>query len=252
MLRLLLFLGATVSAAALVLAAPARSSAPPVAALDSASRACLECHEMQLEHSHPLGVPVRLGVGLPSTPRGDVACNTCHQRPAGVDRHAQTGRGAALRRPPALLCRACHFEPARPGSVLAHGLYLGRAHLIPGAEAAPAPPTLLDRESQLCLSCHDGGMASTADVRVVASGGGVQNTRRTNWRTEHPVGVRYGAKRRDPGTHDLRLARTLPPEVRLFDGRVGCGSCHSVYSGIEQMLSVSNRGSGLCLTCHDR
>jgi len=40
--------------------------------------------------------------------------------------------------------------------------------------------------------------------------------------------------------------------VQLFGaaGRIGCGSCHSVYSGVEKMLSLEPTRGGLCLSCH--
>jgi predicted CXXCH cytochrome family protein len=36
----------------------------------------------------------------------------------------------------------------------------------------------------------------------------------------------------------------------LFDGNLGCGSCHSAYSKEPHLLVMNNRGSKLCLSCH--
>lgn len=245
-----LALAATIASAG----APGPNSVPGSSGLDRASRACLECHSIALEHSHPLGMPALPVAGLPLTRRGAVACTTCHQQPASLRRHAiSAGKGAELRRPPATLCVACHTGSANPGSVLAHGLRLQRAHLIPGARDDTDNGGQLDRESRLCLSCHDGGLASSAGVRVVSGA----STRRSlapmrgpTWKTEHPIGVPFPSRRGD--VRDQARAASLPDGVRLFAGNVGCGSCHSVYSGIDDMLSVTQRGSALCLTCHTK
>lgn len=131
-----------------------------------------------------------------------------------------------------------------PGSSLFHGLLTGRAHLNTRSAEEVDRGYGLDRESTLCLSCHDGGMASSAGVRVVTRPGALQRGIGLDLTNMHPVGVRY-----TQGV-EMRSVRNLPPEVRLFAGRVGCGSCHSVYSGLEMMLSAEIRGSALCLTCH--
>ena len=69
--------------------------------------------------------------------------------------------------------------------------------------------------------------------------------------TEHPVGVRY---RRDAGRRSgspLVPLDAVDPRIRLFDDRVGCGSCHSPYSTRDDQLVMSNERSRLCLSCHD-
>jgi predicted CXXCH cytochrome family protein len=42
----------------------------------------------------------------------------------------------------------------------------------------------------------------------------------------------------------------MDPRIWLFEGRVGCGSCHSPFAGGEALLVMSNVGSRLCLSCH--
>ena len=259
MLRHLALLAGLALAASLAFAGPTGPrSVPGSSGLDPQSRACLACHTIALEHSHPVGMRSRPVAGLPLTERGAVACRTCHQQPASLRRHAlSAGQGAELRRPPASLCVACHSASAAPGSVLAHGLRLQRAHLIPGARDTTDNAGQLDRESRLCLSCHDGGLASSASVRVVSGGGSSTGARRSlapmrgpSWKTEHPIGVPFPSRHGD--VRDQARPGALPDGVRLFSGNVGCGSCHSVYSGIDEMLSVTRRGSALCLACHTK
>jgi len=36
----------------------------------------------------------------------------------------------------------------------------------------------------------------------------------------------------------------------LFDGKVGCLSCHNPYGDKKYSLVMENKRSGLCLACH--
>ncbi|NQU47328.1 MAG: hypothetical protein HQ519_01670 [Planctomycetes bacterium] len=47
-----------------------------------------------------------------------------------------------------------------------------------------------------------------------------------------------------------RPVTSLPKEIRLFQGRVGCGSCHTTYGGEKQMLAGDPKRGTLCLSCH--
>jgi len=49
----------------------------------------------------------------------------------------------------------------------------------------------------------------------------------------------------------LKPAEMLDERIRLFDSRVGCGTCHSLYSKRAALLVMSNSRSNLCLSCHD-
>ncbi len=42
----------------------------------------------------------------------------------------------------------------------------------------------------------------------------------------------------------------LDERLRLFDGKVGCGTCHDMYSSEPKKLTVSDSGSNLCILCH--
>ncbi len=69
----------------------------------------------------------------------------------------------------------------------------------------------------------------------------------------HPVGVRYGATkpRRGRGRAKLRAKSLLDKRNPRFDGKVGCASCHNVYSRSKNLLVMENRRGRLCLACHD-
>jgi predicted CXXCH cytochrome family protein len=65
--------------------------------------------------------------------------------------------------------------------------------------------------------------------------------------SRHPIGAEQHP--RGPGDN-LVHPNSLDPRIRLFDGRVGCGSCHSPYAREHALLVMSNDRSALCLSCH--
>jgi predicted CXXCH cytochrome family protein len=170
---------------------------------------------------------------------GRIACTTCHD--AAPAHSTVQATGALLRGEPATLCAACH-DGAGPGSRSSHASAVSRAHLHwpEAAGRSRIRSASLDPESASCVSCHDGTVASLAAPRE-------PRTAMRPLAGEHPIGVEQ--RRRWPDDH-LRPAEALDPRIRLFDGRVGCGSCHSPYAGREAMLVMSNDRSRLCLSCH--
>jgi predicted CXXCH cytochrome family protein len=67
------------------------------------------------------------------------------------------------------------------------------------------------------------------------------------WR-DHPIGVEYPSNRREYRQESFAVANG----IRLPEGRVECVSCHDPHNeaGHGHLLSMSNRRSALCLTCH--
>ena len=124
--------------------------------------------------------------------------------------------------------------------------HVGVGHAGPGPDRAAAPG--LDGQTRQCLGCHDG----------VSAG---ESLNRTPWerrhgfhedkRQNHPVGVRYPNRTPKNFSVPFRPASGLPARVRLPEGRVSCVSCHDLYAGDEHLLTVPNKGSELCFTCHD-
>ncbi len=152
-----------------------------------------------------------------------------------------------------LQCVACHHVHA-PEGVRAQWQLPGEPVPRFGFYQWQAGP--LDRGSQLCLSCHDGAIAPAVPmpqhIPVISQVGVSAGQTGDGFRFpmgNHPVGVRYdaGSPRfaREPG---LRAGAEVP----LPAGRVQCVSCHDPHgtTGHEDLLRVSNRRSGLCLSCH--
>lgn len=136
--------------------------------------------------------------------------------------------------------------------------------------------------SLFCMSCHDGGaigarmhngasalVGNTTPSATVPNltGDAITATAKANLstdlRNDHPVNLRLAnavvqnqifATAADRRTIGNGLTTKLP----LFkgsagDGYIECGSCHAVHnSTIVPFLRTTNKGSLLCLACHDK
>ena len=204
---------------------------------------CTECHNVSAAYSHPSGMIPSFTVPeeFPLDWSGRMTCATCHD-PHGEATGGHTDfirtsfRGRAF-------CELCHkqFLPVE-GRHLGAG---GRAHSRVKADLNPdLASRVLDEVSRECLNCHDGIIGSDASYHV----GGEEYLTYKQRSLSHPIGIDYRqATMRDS---ELRAPETLSPYIVFFDGKVGCGSCHNVYSREKNLLVVSNRGSALCLECH--
>lgn len=139
------------------------------------------------------------------------------------------------------LCNSCHTPDPERSS--AHARAIGRAHFDASFGSAKGVDQGLDAESVSCMACHDGAGASDAVARGPSD-------RHRSFSGEHPIGVRMVAGRGDLEEGEIRSPSGLDPRVRLFEGRIGCGSCHSVYASRADRLVMSNQRSSLCLACH--
>lgn len=130
-----------------------------------------------------------------------------------------------------------------------------------------------DGSTKLCLSCHDGSVAvdnyggtTTGTVMVDdamfdgAPGTSVGAARDfgTSLDNDHPISFTYDAVAL--ADDEIFASTTATPiggtiaSVMLVDGKVQCSSCHDVHdaAGNAHLLLITNVGSQLCLTCHDK
>lgn len=121
-----------------------------------------------------------------------------------------------------------------------------REVFVPG-RYAPGPTSLL------CLGCHDGTVAtstlSAAHSMLAGVRQGFQMPDGFVWR-DHPIGIAYPS---DP--HEFHpLSYVQQRGIRLPEGRLECVSCHDPHNeaGRDDLLSITNRQSRLCLTCHQK
>lgn len=203
---------------------------------------CIECHEVAVRNSHPTGmVP---SMNIPDYYfldwQGKVNCATCHNPHDAKDptmlRSQSRGRG---------FCETCHQGGVLQGR---HVAASGMAHTKNWT-----PPTqgsfgqILDRVSLECLVCHEGSVGPAAEVQI-GSRSDRQALSYDGPGFSHPIGIDYAkAAARD---RQLRPLDDLSPLISLYEGKVGCASCHNQFSHEGDMLVFSNRSSALCLECH--
>ena len=138
--------------------------------------------------------------------------------------------------------------------------------------SAPGQPT---GTSKLCLSCHDGTVAydnTTGGTKM--SGTSAVGSGANGLSDDHPISFNFDTAlaNADGALHDPSTAVTIGSgddtktgtiaSVMLIGGQVQCATCHDVHNKFtaaivppattNRLLRVSNAGSGLCLTCHNK
>ena len=98
------------------------------------------------------------------------------------------------------------------------------------------------------MGCHDGVIGHFADS-AIHDPSDAQRPGASIGLT-HPIGGSYGTAA--SAAPDLKPVASLDRMIRLYSGRLGCGTCHSVYSKLAKHLVMDNRGSRLCIACHNR
>jgi len=127
-----------------------------------------------------------------------------------------------------------------------------------------------DGASKLCLSCHDGisainqfggpngtNMQGTSSSPVTIYAGFAFGTNLTG---DHPISFVYNTALaqldgalKDPATATTSLGGTIATDMLDINGKVQCPSCHEVHDEtIFRFGKISNAGSALCLTCHNK
>ena len=225
--------------------------------LGRGSSPCLSCHTFDPLFSHPVEVAPPPSMAVPANlplVNGMVTCVTCHSNAdgghlsttaLGGDEHlgfTSTSTG---------LCIQCHDSNDYTAEAM-HARSTRFAHLphsTPGQgrhSASPGAIDWLDSESDSCMTCHDGAMASGSGTFSGMRGSLAYDI----GGTEHPIGA-YRLSNPSDADGLLKPISMLDHRIRLFDSQVGCGSCHSVYSGQSNLLVMSSEGSQLCLGCHE-
>lgn len=120
--------------------------------------------------------------------------------------------------------------------------------------------------SRLCLSCHDGTVAvdSYGGRTGVIFLGGSLAIGADQLVNDHPISFTYddGLASDDgelfpPSSTPSGLGSTIREDL-LFNDRLECSSCHDVHNGAsaevvdDSLLLITQVGSQLCLTCHDK
>ncbi|MFQ6083922.1 MAG: cytochrome c3 family protein [Candidatus Aminicenantia bacterium] len=208
---------------------------------------CQDCHQFSKVTSHPTGL--RPSMKIPEDFQldwmGRLTCSTCHeihQEKEGNSYPYLLRRAVAGR----AFCISCHRELPGGKEFSDHRLAVELAHLEPKYYISDNR-TPIDSLSMECLSCHDGTIGQVAKNTIVGSG---------KWQhgssigVTHPIGVNYRlAYYQNRG---LNPPENLNPAIKLFDGKVGCCSCHNPFSKHPNYLVMDNSRGTLCLECHQK
>lgn len=172
-----------------------------------------------------------------------MTCATCHDIHASP-RPGPDGSRYYLRRAVTgqAFCNACHGAGAS-----ARGK--GDGHSAAHMSFAEGKSGRIDKVSLACLSCHDGALASKTEVKTGVWRHGTALSYGQDAEVGHPIGVKYRKATKQGG---LRPRAQLNPKIRLVSGKVGCTSCHDIYSKLPNLLVMSNERSRLCVECHDK
>ncbi len=215
------------------------------------------CHVYDRSFNHPVDVAVPTPERLPSYTPLDHAdridCLTCHSDPRPPPPAAADDAGESMLIVPDGddLCDSCHVQMQSDGRTPAHWRFSNKAHLQsinPRRRSTSRMDVAfdeIDRESMTCVSCHD-------EITVtVPQENETYRQRMARWTSmrDHAIGMRYAAiVARQRGQFNY------PPidseRIRLFDGKVGCGSCHSLYADNPAYLVTKQNNGRLCRNCH--
>lgn len=117
--------------------------------------------------------------------------------------------------------------------------------------------------SLACLSCHDGavdealvnpnGIGANPPTMTGAFTNGDLTDGANALSNDHPVGTAVNMSAINAADGGGIYATPGNANVRLFNGAVECGSCHKVHDNTNApFLAMSNAGSSMCLTCHNK
>jgi len=221
----------------------------------SPTLACTGCHADILKSGfmHPVDVrpdQVKIPADFPLSRSGLIVCTTCHAvHETPLDTFAE--KTYFLRRPlrGRAFCASCHTQGSLDGG--GHQLVLGEAH-FQSRYISTGVGQELDETSKNCISCHDGTYGSSVPV----TGGVWQHSSNygsagTKLGSKHPIGINYEEARLKHGRKtDLRPISLVDQRLQLYNGRLGCGTCHDPYSHLAKDLVMSNERSALCFACH--
>lgn len=195
----------------------------------------------------------------------DIACFVCHSQgsPANRFKGSQMGGTAGERGAPSGLWEKTADTQAT------YILYNARNRVAYSDNYVG-----LDGISKLCLSCHDGSVASDGSMRNGGRSHGFSVSRSISdggdLTSDHPVGVRYPGLSADGQFWTPQVDWNDPTSptfsadgingaagvqlVQLPDGSkgVGCTSCHHPHNNrLGYFRRTSMRYSFMCLKCHD-
>jgi hypothetical protein len=204
------------------------------------------CHVLNQAFSHPVGI--RPKGQIPADMRLDdysrITCLTCHEDASSLPNSFglnEIDSERSLNMPTERnFCAKCHMKLGGTLVQQSHWRFSGKAHLVSMSRQTEYSDSAefiggLDTESRTCLSCH-------TDISGVM---GLEN------KTDHPIGMNYSNIAKQ-NTKDFKYPLNYDTGIRLFDGQMGCGSCHSLYNRTPNNLVARYERGILCKICHNK
>ena len=108
----------------------------------------------------------------------------------------------------------------------------------------------IDNLSSDCLSCHDGVMAKSFNVRVKNNPNG-RVMSLEDITGGHPVGMEYENYASVNGK-EYRGEVRFSNDMVFAEGKVGCLTCHNPLNSTKGHLVMNNDRSELCFSCHKK
>ncbi len=205
---------------------------------------CKSCHDTKEGLSHPSGVKMDWPApdSLPLDWAGRLTCTTCHYM-HDEGKEDKTGYRIRTQTIGREFCETCHseFKDLVGGK---HRQFLDKSHLE-APDSAKTDHSVLDHLSQECLGCHVGRIEQSFSMETqrnitIFQHGQIQST--------HPIAVPYPPL----STGDLKFnpVGDLDKRINLYNGKIGCGTCHEPFSNKTSGLVMENKEDELCLQCH--
>ncbi|MHC4546483.1 MAG: hypothetical protein ACYSYL_18550, partial [Planctomycetota bacterium] len=205
----------------------------------------LGCHDFDPMLNHPVGIRPQgtVPVDMPLDSDLQITCLTCHDKTSSsYDSNDTDGEWDRLLSIPKGIkfCSSCHTKMGGNFVKQSHWQFSTRAHLISKktriVESAHFEQFFgdIDPESLSCLSCHDNITVTIPPMNETSK----QRKRRWQRMSDHPIGMEYrDVALRRVGGYKFPL---FGERIRLFKGKLGCGSCHSLYAQTKDHLVERN------------
>jgi predicted CXXCH cytochrome family protein len=204
-------------------------------------RICAGCHSLSWYPSHPIYVFPSMNVpsDFPLDAAGKMTCTTCHD-PHGAGRNYLRGGNFETQQLKPF-CQNCHDQ--------AGGGHAGTIGVVHQKHETPRITSdQIDHISRNCMECHNGENGPDAPISITGDGSFM-------WAGpgggSHKIGRNFQEALANSGAK-LSLRENVPMESSFYEGKMGCLSCHNLYSTNSYKTTIAVRNSALCLSCHDK
>lgn len=200
---------------------------------------CQKCHtDLNEIQMHPTDIipKMRIPLDMPLFKK-KLTCLTCHfAHPE--KKHKFMEKNFFLRRSTKgrLFCSTCHTVDN------VNHVVLDNAHI--GKYIELDPDLKIDFLSLSCLKCHENTINKN-DLNSI--GAGIWN-HPDRVKINHPIGINY--EKFCEGESSKNYFPVAVLKIKLFDGKIGCGTCHSITSKRGKILVMEQ--TMLCRQCHNR